>query len=141
MLLPDATAAADAGGGAACVRLTGTDAPLPCDILDIVSRRCWRCHDTPEVTSVCEEQGTCFTGPFPLKTLADVHDEQGGRPIYELMYDAVSTGFMPLTSPRLEPAVQPLGDEEKSALLEWLAACAPDREVECARATDGAAGE
>jgi hypothetical protein len=54
---------------------------------------------------------------------------------WQLMLDAVESGFMPPVRlfPDLDPPVQPLTDDEKNLLLEWLRAEAPaNGPTECA---------
>lgn len=88
-----------------------------CDVKDVLSEYCLRCHSEPPQ----------HHAPFPLDTYESLQAElSGGRgPIWGSMGRAVSTGFMPMTSLDLDPPVLPLPEEPKARLLQWLEAGAP----------------
>jgi uncharacterized membrane protein len=80
-----------------------------CDIEPIFMDRCLRCHGDP----VAED------APFSLSTYEEVAAETVG------IERAVRTGFMPLTALKLTPPVEPLTDEERDTILDWLDDGAP----------------
>lgn len=92
-----------------CLEATGAQTgDLPCEIETILKDKCQRCHGSPLKNGA----------PFGLIIYSDTQADYFGEIIYSRMHGAVSTGFMPLTPPKLT-------DEEKSTLVEWLCACAP----------------
>lgn len=95
---------------------------IPCEIDDILERKCRRCHTSPPQNFA----------PFALLTWAQIHDDYFGKPVYERMRNAVDVGFMPFINPNfpLDPPVEPLEAAERTTLLAWL--------EDCAKPADGA---
>lgn len=87
---------------------------LPCKVDDIFAAKCRRCHTIP----------TRHGAPFVFLTWDDTRADRLGQPLYTLIGRAVRSGFMPY---RIEanPPVQPLSDEEKKIILDWVDAGAP----------------
>jgi hypothetical protein len=87
---------------------------LPCAVDDAFAAKCRRCHTVP----------TRHGAPFVFFTWQDVQQERGGQRLYALIGRAVRSNFMPY---RIEanPPVQPLTDEEKKVILDWVDAGAP----------------
>ena len=52
-------------------------------------------------------------------------------PTFELMRDAVATGYMPFKTTGITPPVAPLDAEEKGTLIRWTTSCAPARSTAC----------
>lgn len=105
------TQAAGSGGGGS----SGLEPQFPCEVEDVIEAKCQRCHNQ------LLENGA----PFPLLTWEDTRREYGLQLVYEAMLPAIESGFMPLTQLPLEPPVEPLGPQEKTLLLDWLADGAP----------------
>ncbi|HWA73188.1 MAG TPA: hypothetical protein VG937_12655 [Polyangiaceae bacterium] len=94
--------------------LRAENAELPCDVDDVLARKCRRCHAIPP------RHGA----PFPLFTWTDLQAMRSSQPIYEVVARVVQTGYMPYRIPA-NPPVEPLTDAEKKTLLDWVAAGAP----------------
>jgi hypothetical protein len=115
--------------GTACNLESDPTAELPCDVAVILKNRCQRCHQTPEVNGA----------PFPLVVYQDLLGDYGG-PIYEAMYRAVKSDFMPycagggLGCENLAGGpVEPLTPAEKQTLLDYLLCPKPQHGLGCAR--------
>jgi cytochrome c5 len=87
---------------------------LPCKVDDVFASKCRRCHTVP----------TRHGAPFVFLTWEDTQQDRLGQPLYAVIGRAVRTGFMPQ---RIEanPPVQPLSDDEKKIILDWVDAGAP----------------
>jgi hypothetical protein len=87
---------------------------LPCDVDDVLARKCRRCHTTP----------ARHNAPFALYTWEDTRMDRSGQPLYVHLGRVVGTGYMPLAIEAIPP-ILPLTAEEKKILLDWVAADAP----------------
>lgn len=106
--------------GVSCPVEPDPEAQLPCDIRKIL-KVCQQCHTGPEP----RPNGA----PFPLHTFNDVLGDYGG-PIYQAMYQAVKSDFMPLCAdgsclPAYEASLvggkpSALTPEEKAAFLAYF---------------------
>jgi hypothetical protein len=87
---------------------------LPCDVDEVLARKCRRCHGTP----------SRHGAPFPLYTWTELHVPRSEQPLFVHVGRVVESGFMPL---RIEtnPPIEPLTDAEKKLLLDWVSAGAP----------------
>lgn len=87
---------------------------IPCKVDDAFAAKCRRCHTAP----------TRHGAPFVFLTHQDMQQERGGQKLAALIGRAVRSDFMPY---RIEanPPVQPLTDEEKQHILDWVDAGAP----------------
>jgi hypothetical protein len=94
--------------------LRAEDAELPCDVDDVLAKKCRRCHAIPP------RHGA----PFPLFTWTELQATRSSQPLYQVVARVVQTGFMPLRIPA-NPPVEPLTDSEKKTLLDWAGAGAP----------------
>jgi hypothetical protein len=82
-----------------------------CEAEAVLEAKCQRCHGDPL------ENGA----PFPLVTYDDTQVEVAGQPRWMKMQHVLETDFMPPKFlPDLEPPVEPLTEEEKQVLLDWL---------------------
>jgi hypothetical protein len=90
------------------------DAGLPCDVDDVLARKCRRCHTNPPR----------HNAPFELYTWNDTQQDRIGKPLYVHIGRVVDTGYMPLALPT-NPPVERLTPEEKKVLLDWVDAGAP----------------
>ena len=92
---------------------------LPCKVDDVFASKCRRCHTIP----------TRHAAPFVFLTWDDTRQDRLGQPLFKVIGRAVSTNFMPY---RIEanPPVQPLTDEEKKIILDWVDAGAPREECD-----------
>lgn len=90
------------------------DSGLPCQVDDVFARKCRRCHTIP----------TRHGAPFVFLTWDDTRQDRSGQPLYSVIGRAVQSGFMPYKM-EANPAVQPLTDDEKKIILDWVAAGAP----------------
>jgi hypothetical protein len=88
------------------LRVTGSG--LPCQVDDVFAAKCRRCHTLP----------TRHNAPFVFLTWDD-----------QVIGRAVRSGFMPY---RIDanPPVQPLTDDEKKIILEWVDAGAPRQDCD-----------
>jgi hypothetical protein len=85
-----------------------------------------RCHSNPPAHGA----------PFALDSYeaTQVPSRDGKTIRADRMGEVIESGFMPLTSLRLDPPVEPLSCEEKATLLEWIARGAPpapDTDPDC----------
>jgi hypothetical protein len=112
---------------------------LPCDVEAVLKAKCQRCHNSRAVLDVCYPAKTCVKGPFPLLNWSDTHKPLGTTPIFELMQQAVSSGYMPFKTTDISPPVEPLTTAEKATLINWTQACAPGRPTACPAPGDAAA--
>jgi hypothetical protein len=87
---------------------------LPCDVDDVLARKCRRCHATP----------ARHGAPFPMYTWTQLQVPRRDQPLYVQLGIVVKSGFMPYAIPA-NPPVLPLSDQEKQILLEWVGAGAP----------------
>jgi hypothetical protein len=87
---------------------------IPCKVDDAFAAKCRRCHTIP----------TRHGAPFVFLTHQEVQQERGGQKLAALIGRAVRSNFMPY---RIDanPPVQPLTDEEKQHILDWIDAGAP----------------
>lgn len=87
---------------------------LPCKVDEVFANKCRRCHTVP----------TRHGAPFVFLTWDDTRQDRLGQPLYSVIGRAVRTGFMPY---RIEanPPVQPLSEDEKKIILDWVDAGAP----------------
>jgi hypothetical protein len=87
---------------------------LPCKVDEVFARKCRRCHTIP----------TRHGAPFVFLTWDDTRQDRLGQPLFNVIGRAVRSGFMPY---RVEanPPVQPLSDDEKKIILDWVDAGAP----------------
>jgi hypothetical protein len=87
---------------------------IPCKVDDVFAGKCRRCHTVP----------TRHGAPLVFLTWEDAHHDRLGQPLYAVIGRAVRTNFMPQ---RIEanPPVQPLSDDEKKIILDWVDAGAP----------------
>lgn len=100
---------AGGGGGVA----GGGSTVAFCEVLDVLERKCQRCHRDPPVNGA----------PFPL---LDYEDTQ--RPlfagaetlIYEQMGIVVENDVMPPVGLPVDPPVEPLSSSEREIVLEWV---------------------
>jgi uncharacterized membrane protein len=106
-----------AGGGEG----VGTG-PDFCAARTVLRDKCQRCHQDP----------TQDGAPFPLLTYADTQVvDRKGVPRFQRMKAAVDSDYMPPTFLDLEPAVEPLQDSERAALLGWLSSEQPLDNPDC----------
>lgn len=87
---------------------------LPCNVDDVFARKCRRCHTIP----------TRHGAPFVFLTWEDTRQDRLGQPLYTVIGRAVRTNFMPYRVDA-NPPVQPLTDDEKKVILDWVEAGAP----------------
>lgn len=97
--------------------LSVADSGLPCDVDDVLARKCRRCHATPPR----------HNAPFPLFTWAETQALRSSEPLYRYIGRVVQSGFMPLQLPA-NPPIEPLTEGEKKTLLDWVSAGAPSAE-------------
>jgi len=90
----------------------GPSSGIPCEAEQVLRDVCRQCHGSPPV------QGA----PFPLVTWEDTHALYYDKPIWQLMKNAVETGYMPLAPVTMTP-------EQKASLLGWLDAGAARAEA------------
>lgn len=97
------------------VELTRTaNSGLPCKVDDVFASKCRRCHTIP----------TRHGAPFVFLTWDDTRQDRLGQPLYTVIGRAVRTNFMPYKVDA-NPPVQPLTDDEKKVILDWVDAGAP----------------
>lgn len=96
-----------------------SDSGIPCKVDDAFAAKCRRCHTVP----------TRHGAPFVFLTWQDMQQERAGQKLPALIGRAVRSNFMPY---RIEanPPVQPLTEEEKQAILEWVDAGAPRQDCD-----------
>ena len=85
---------------------------FPCEIEAILKSKCQRCHQDPPQNYA----------PFPLIVWSDTRRSYGVQLVYQAMLPAIESDFMPYTELELDPPVQPLTNDEKETLLDWLEA-------------------
>lgn len=87
-----------------------------CQVRSVLTQKCQRCHgETPE-------HGAAFS----LVTYEDTQVVNAkGKLRYERIATAVSSDFMPPSFLDLTPAVEPLTELERAALLDWCDGGAP----------------
>lgn len=90
------------------------DSGLPCAVDDVFARKCRRCHTIP----------TRHGAPFVFFTWEDTRQDRLGQPLYAVIGRAVSSGFMPYKI-EANPPVQPLAEDEKKTIMDWVSAGAP----------------
>lgn len=92
---------------------------IPCRVDEVFASKCRRCHTVP----------TRHGAPFVFLTWEDTRQDRLGQPLYAVIGRAVRTNFMPQ---RIEanPPVQPLSDDEKKIILDWVDAGAPREECD-----------
>ena len=92
---------------------------LPCQVDDVFAAKCRRCHTIP----------TRHSAPFVFLTWDDTRQDRLGQPLYAVIGRAVRTGYMPY---RIDanPPVQPLTDQEKKIILDWVDAGAPRQDCD-----------
>jgi hypothetical protein len=107
----------DGDGGDGCdpvaMELTG-DTPLPPEIVDVLERRCWKCHSDPVQNYA----------PMPLVSWQDVQaprHETNPDPVYVVIGARIHSERFPMP-PEREPQ---LTDDELATLDAWIAECAP----------------
>jgi hypothetical protein len=90
------------------------DSGLPCAVDEVFAKKCRRCHTVP----------TRHGAPFVFLTWQDTQQARADQPLTALIGRAVRSGFMPY---RIEanPKVEPLTDDEKKIILDWVDAGAP----------------
>ena len=108
-------------GGTDAGAMAGTE-PDWCRARMVLGAKCQRCHQDP----------TQNGAPFPLLTYADTQVvDRKGVPRFEKMKAALEAEYMPPTFLQLEPAVEPLLESERDALLSWLSGDPPLDNPEC----------
>lgn len=90
------------------------DSGLPCKLDDVFAAKCRRCHTIP----------ARHGAPLVFLTWDDTQQDRAGQKVAQVIGRVVQSGFMPY---RIEanPPVQPLTDEEKKIILDWVEAGAP----------------
>jgi hypothetical protein len=90
------------------------DSGLPCAVDEVFAKKCRRCHTIP----------TRHGAPFVFLTWQDTQQTRADQPLTALIGRAVRSGFMPY---RIEanPKVEPLTEDEKKIILDWVDAGAP----------------
>lgn len=92
-----------------------------CDVVPVLEARCRRCHGEPQANGA----------PISLATLEAIHAEYppgSGRAASHMMVQMIEGGWMPpltLQTDDGQGPVAPLGEEQRSLLLEWLRDGAP----------------
>ena len=87
---------------------------IPCKVEDAFAAKCRRCHTVP----------SRHGAPFVFLTYQDLQQERGGQKLPALIGRAVRSNFMPYRIPA-NPPVEPLTDDEKQHILDWVDAGAP----------------
>lgn len=87
---------------------------FPCAVDDLLAAKCRRCHTIPPR----------HNAPFALLTWDDAHGMVGDRRRYLVMASVTKSGYMPFRIPA-NPPVEPLTDEEKKTIADWVEAGAP----------------
>lgn len=85
-----------------------------CQLDDVFAAKCRRCHTIP----------ARHGAPLVFLTWDDAQQERGGQKLTQVIGRVVRSGFMPY---RIEanPPVQPLTDDEKKIILDWVDAGGP----------------
>jgi hypothetical protein len=92
---------------------------FPCAVDDVLSRKCRRCHTVP----------TRHGAPFVFLTWEDAQQMRADQPLTALMGRAVRSGFMPYKIDA-NPKVEPLTEDEKKIILDWIDAGAPRQDCD-----------
>jgi hypothetical protein len=116
-------------GGATQVEMNGADGGEPLDLAPdfcaaraVLRDKCQRCHQEPTLNGA----------PFPLLTYDDTQVvDRKGVPRSQRMKDAIESDYMPPLFLELEPAVEPLQESERTALLGWLSSDPPLDNPDC----------
>jgi hypothetical protein len=87
---------------------------LPCDVDEVLARKCRRCHTQPPR----------HNAPLQLLRWEDTQADRGGVPVFRHLGRVVASGFMPYPI-MANPPVERLTDAEKKTLLDWVAAGGP----------------
>jgi len=92
--------------------VTQAEAGEFCDAFAIIQEKCVRCHSDPPAHGA----------PFPLASYeaTQVPSRDGKSIRADRMRAVIDSGFMPLTSLKLEPPVEALSCEEKATILHWI---------------------
>lgn len=95
-----------------------------CQLDDVFAAKCRRCHTIP----------ARHGAPLVFLTWDDTQQDRGGQKLAQVIGRAVRSGFMPY---RIEanPPVQPLSDDEKKIILDWVDAGGPKQECNPAATT------
>jgi uncharacterized membrane protein len=97
-----------------------------CDAFAIVQEKCVRCHSDPP------QHGAPFALDSYEATQVPIRDGKAIRA--DRMHEVIDSGFMPLTSLRLDPPVQALSCDERETILQWIdqgAEPPPDDDPDC----------
>ncbi len=94
--------------------LKRADSGLPCDVDEVLAKKCRRCHANPP------RHGA----PVVFYTWEEMQAPRHERPLYEILGRVVDSGYMPFATPA-NPPVERLTDAEKRILHDWVAAGAP----------------
>jgi uncharacterized membrane protein len=89
-----------------------------CDVLDVLERKCQRCHRDPPINGA----------PFPLLSYADTQSAAfpgSETQVFEQMGFVIDSGIMPPLRLPVEPPVEALTDDERTTLLDWVEQGAP----------------
>jgi hypothetical protein len=116
-------------GGAPHVEMNAGDGgehlgmePDFCVARTVLRDRCQRCHQEPTLNGA----------PFPLLTYDDTQVvDRKGVPRFQRMKAAIESDYMPPLFLELEPAVEPLEESERAALLSWLSSDPPLDNPDC----------
>lgn len=92
---------------------------FPCAVDDVLARKCRRCHTVP----------TRHGAPFVFLTWEDAQQKRADQPLTALIGRAVRSGFMPYKIDA-NPKVEPLTEEEKKIILDWVDAGAPRQDCD-----------
>lgn len=107
---PDVSGGGPPMGAAACPPGPATG-DLPCEVFDVLQRRCHKCHQDPTMSGA----------PFPLYKYEDTQQPYGKDPVFKAMAQVIAPNAalpMPLGGPPLSP-------EDAKTLGDWLNSCAP----------------
>jgi uncharacterized membrane protein len=99
------------------MQVSQAEANAFCSAFAVLQQKCVRCHSDPPVNGA----------PFSLDSYeaTQVPSHSGDELRTDRIKRAVESGFMPLTSLRVDPPVEPLTCEERATLLAWIDAGAP----------------
>lgn len=96
--------------GAAACAAGPTTGDFPCDVFDVLQRRCFACHGDP----------MALVGPFSIYAYEDTQQPYGIELVFQAMAKAIGPNPavpMPLGGP-------PLSAEDAKILGDWLNSCA-----------------
>lgn len=116
------------GGGGGDARPSGPSG-LPCDVDDVLARRCQDCHTSPPR----------FGAPMPLVTSIDLHAPSKSDPS-KPVYVRVGEKIHDKTAPMPQPPNAPLSTADAKTLDDWIAASAPKFDGTCGGSTGGDGG-